>query len=303
MLVRTRAKLFAALCAVIGGASQAHPPSAIVVTADGSVYFSDLERVWMIDARRHLRLVRPGVPGRHVHEMAIGPDGAVWGEQQIYDSARQQWPAAIWRLSASHRSTYVVPETRSPLLGTGVRRDGRGCTFVVQNRPGGGPLLFSRCPGQAARLLFGDPTHAASYRQVLLSSYGGTAVGPDGSFYFRHKETVRRRTPRGAIERVASGLSSENFGIAVGAAKELYVAEFAARRVIRVGADGRRGIALTSRAPFGPSGVTFHAGSLYVLEAGAEGRRDHPIGYRVRRLSPTGAVETLAVLPSRAQHN
>lgn len=284
----------------LSGLAAAHPPRGIVVDAQGKVYFSDLEQIWMIDRAGRLVLVRPGVSGRHVHELVIDDQGSVYGEEQSYDPSTEEWPSAIWKLSPNRRVTYIVPETRSPPVGTGIWRDSTRCTYSAQQDRGRGPLLFRRCPGKGAELLFGKATDAAAFRQVLLSNVGGTAAGPDGSFYFRHGGTVRRRTADGRVETIASNLAVENFGIAVGSDKSLYVVEHSARRVIRIAAGGTRHIAAASRPPWAPTGVAYRSGSLYVLEVGQSGPRD-PISFRVRRVLPNGRTLVLATLPPQGQ--
>ncbi|HLL58387.1 MAG TPA: hypothetical protein VK391_00655 [Allosphingosinicella sp.] len=293
-------KLLTLALALVGltAPALAHPPRGIVVDGAGRVYFSDLERIWMIDRRGRLSLVRAGVFGRHIHELVIDAAGAVYGEEQSYDSAREEWPSAIWKLWPDRRVTYIVPETRAPVLGTGLWRDGQGCTYLAQqDRPPAGPLLFRRCAGRGPELLFGNAADAGRYRQVLLSNIGGTAIGPDGSFYFRHGGTVRKRSPAGAVAVVATGLAVENYGIAVGGDGTLYVAEFAARRIVAIAPDGRRRIVATASAPWAPTGLAFRFGSLYVLEAGQRDPRD-PIAFRVRKRLPNGALTTVATLPS-----
>lgn len=302
--MRQKILALAAFCTLqLTAAAQAHPPRGIVVDASGRVYFSDLERIWMVDPRAGLKLVRPGVRGRHIHELALGADGTLYGEQQFYDPARQQWPSAIWKRSADGRISYVVPETRVPALGTSIWRDPQGCTLLADQSPAKAPLLFRRCPGRSPQLLFGRPADAASFRQVLLSNIGGVAGGPDGSFYFRHGATVRRLTRAGGVELVAANFTSENYGIAVGHDHSLYVVEHSARRVVRVAPDGKRSVAIASAAPWAPSGVAVRGRVIYVLETGVAGGGDGRISFRVRRLLPNRTAETIALLPPEAQRN
>lgn len=281
--------------------ASAHPPRGIVVDGQGRIFFSDLERVWMVE-RGRLSLFRPGVADRHVHELAIDAQGYVWGEQQFYDSSRQRWPSAIWRMAPGHPPTYVVPQTTAPPTGSSVWRDRSGCSLLAQQERLRGPILLRRCGNSVVRL-FGRPADAAAFRQMVCYGVAGAAFANDGTFYFRNGGTVRRLTPSNRVEEVGTGFSNETFGIAVGEDGALFVAEFARRRVVRKDARGTLGIALRSEAPWGPTGLAFRDGSLFVLEArtapGVEGVAD----YRVRRVSPRGDIATVAVLPASAQHN
>jgi len=270
-----------------------------VVDSQGKVFFSDLERIWSVDPRGRLALVRPGVGGRHIHQLVIDARDAVYGEEQSDDASRQQWPSAIWKLWPDRSVTYIVPETRAPRLGTGLWRDNQSCTYLADQSADKRPLLFRRCPRKNAELLYGCRADAAAYRQFLLSNVAGTALGADGSFYFRHGATVRKRSPGGAITLVAAGLAAENFGIAVGPDNSLYVAEHAAGRVVRVAPDGRRNTAAASTAPWAPTEVTVRAGVLYILEIGQRAPGDEP-SFRVRKRLPNAAMQTLATLKPRA---
>jgi len=289
--------LLATLLCLSAGAAGAHPPRGIVADGRGRVYFSDLERIWRVERDGRLTMMRPGVAGRHVHELAIDRAGSVHGEETSYDPATRQWPSAIWKMNPAGRVSYVVPQTRSPALGTGLWRDVRGCTYLAQqDPPPRGPLLFRRCPRQAPELLFGDRADARAFRQILFSNLGGTAIGPDGSFYFRHGATVRRRFANGRIAVAATGLPVENFGIAVGGDGALYAAEHAARRVVRIGTDGARKVVATGSVFWAPTGVTYRSGALYILEAGQRDARADP-AFRVRKLGADGKIQTLATLP------
>lgn len=50
----------------------AHPPVALVMDRGGNVFYSDLERVWMIapDGRKSV-----AVPGVHTHELGLDAEG------------------------------------------------------------------------------------------------------------------------------------------------------------------------------------------------------------------------------------
>ncbi|MEM7613244.1 MAG: hypothetical protein AAF270_16285, partial [Pseudomonadota bacterium] len=52
-----------------------------------------------------------------------------------------------------------------------------------------------------------------------------------------------------------------------------WVANYAARRVVRIDADGRQSVALASDRKFRPVGVFKHGQRLFVLEHGSDGIR------------------------------
>ena len=85
-------------------------------------------------------------------------------------------------------------------------------------------------------------------------------------------------------------------GIALRDGRDVYIANFGGRRVVRVSPAGTAASVLTSEAPWAPAGLAFGGAEkdLYVLEAGAwPGFFD---AVRVRRLRRDGTVAVLAVI-------
>src|ERR1051326_428098 len=95
----------------------AHPAWGIVVNRAGEIYYSDLATVWKIDPAGHVSVARPGVSGRHVHELAIDADDNIYGED--YDGTSKR----VWKMTPSGAITSVS--------GPGVWRDRNGNNYAV----------------------------------------------------------------------------------------------------------------------------------------------------------------------------
>lgn len=287
--------MFGALLVGLAAVADAHPSRGIVVTADGSVYFSDLERLWMI--RPDGRLVRRReARGVHNHALAIGPGGEVCGEDTAYDPADLSYRVSLWSLAADGRFRTLYGPTRAPVRGVGIQRDRLGCTYHAdQVGPARRSLVHRRCPDGSIVRLIGSGADDRAFTPVLLGDVAGSAVARDGSFIFRHGGNVSRVAPSGLVKTVAAGLARENFGMALDRDGSLLVAEAAARRIVRIAAGGRRSAAATSVKPWFPTGVAAGRGALYVLEA-TDYVRGTLARMRVRRVSPTGASRTLATV-------
>ena len=78
-----------------------------------------------------------------------------------------------------------------------------------------GRWSIGAAPAARPKRLVGSAADDRAFRPALASNVAGTAIGPDGSFYFRQGRAVRRMTPRGQVSLVAGGLAAENFGIAL----------------------------------------------------------------------------------------
>jgi hypothetical protein len=273
-----------ALLLVAAAPAAAHPARGIVAAPDGRIYFSDLERIWSIEPNGRLKLVREH-RGIHTHALAIARNGNLYGEDSEYRSADDSYRESIWRISRGGRFSYAYGPTSRLERGAGLQRDTRGCMYHAdQTGPNGRPLVHRKCPGRAPERLVGTEADDRAFRPVLINDVAGTAVGADGSFYFRQGRAVRRVSPSGKVTLVGDRLEAGNFGIAVDPQGNVYVAEHSARRIVRIAPNGRRQIASIAQAPWSPTGVAVRGGVLFVLES-TEYVRGVPTRMRVRRVA------------------
>jgi hypothetical protein len=277
-----------------GAAASAHPPRGIAVAPDGRVFFSDLQRIWALRPDGRLAVIRRSV-GAHTHELFLDAGGHLFGEDSFYDPATARYRAALWMIAPDGRYSTTYGPTERPAWGAGVFRDRLGCSLLAQETRARALLLHRLCPGGRPQLL-SDPAAARGAGPLqLLSNVGGAAFGPDGSFFFRHRGIVQRLRAGDRLVTAARGFAPENFGIAVDGAGALYVAEHARRRIVRVGADGRRSVPISAEAPWAPTGVAARGGALYVLEV-ADFQSGQPTRFRVRRRLPNGRVQILGAV-------
>lgn len=284
---RTWTFSLAAALAVAAAPAAAHPARGIVAKPDGTVVFSDLERVWSIDPRGRLRPVLEH-PGEHTHALALDPSGAVVGETSRYDSRDGSYSESLWRTGGDGRVRLLLGSAKAT-RGIGLLSDARGCRYHAdQTGRGAGaeagrPLVHRKCPGKAAERLVGSAADDRAFRPALVNDVAGVAWGPGGALWFRQGGAVRVIDSQGRVRVAASRLSADNYGIAVDRAGKLYVAEAAQRRILAVAPDGRRTVAARSEAPWFPTGVALGGAALYLLEA-TDFRRGQPLRMRVRRV-------------------
>ena len=280
----------AALACAAAMPAAAHPSRGIVIDRAGTIYFSDLVRIWRIDGTR-LRLVRTN-PGTHTHAMVLDPAGNVVWEESRYDPASQRYTETIWTVSGGRLAKRYGPTARLA-RGAGIVRDRHGCTFHSDQAARLGPGLVHRlCPGRAPVRLFGSAHDDARFRPALVNDVAGVALAPDGSFVFRHGGAVRAVDARGSARLLADRIAVENFGIAVDGAGRLLVAENANRRVLRI-ADGRRQVVAATPRGWAPTGVAAGGSNIVVLEA-SDYRRGQPLRMRVRKIAADGRSNVLA---------
>ena len=306
---RTLTAAILVLCSILLPAeAEAHPSWGIAVDRQGQVYFSDLKTVWKIDAQGRLKVFRAG-GDHHTHDLNIDEAGNLYGADNSYDPATQRFFSAIWKMTPAGSFSYLLPFTEDPPEGISIWRDRAGNTYHATNYPEGQLLLLKRSPSNQLTVLAGQPDAARRYRQGVPYSIGGMAFGADGALYFIHGASVSKLAPNGALSslapriplehatdnRAAGGSATQLFGITVDAQGNVYVADFGNRRVLKMRPDGHSSTLLRSGEIWYPTGVALRGDELYVLEMG-QTTAYVPLGARVRKLSPDGAVRVLGMV-------
>jgi len=167
---RARGGVWAAVVALTLGLpalAAAHPPVSLVLDSRGNLYFSDL---------RSVRVLRPdgrieiAVANVHTHELWLGPDGALYGEDvtNVGDDYRHR----VWRLEPDGALTDVI-----------AWRDGYPDEFHdygFQRDAGGNAYVLRR---DARSIEVRDPA-SALVRQISLDDDPGylhwLTVSPEG---------------------------------------------------------------------------------------------------------------------------
>jgi hypothetical protein len=269
----------------LAGSAAAHPGIGIVRDARGIVFYTDLERVWRIDAAGRKSVAVPNV---HTHELWLDPAGALYGEHLWYEGdAAKKWGHRVWRLGTDGSVTDVVPARE------GFRTD----WSFVRDAAGNG---YWREGETAARIHVKTPAGAVAVRAACADcrDVRWMAAGPDGTVYFVDAGDLRVASPQGAIRTLARGLASKSLtqafvsnrhalmGIWTGPGA-VYVARYATREVLRVEWDGTVSVAARSAFPWAPTGGTFGPdGELWLLEVSATN------AVRIRRITRDGRATT-----------
>ncbi len=305
----------AALVLVLTPATPAHPASGIVVDRKGQVYFSDLETIWKLDTNRKLSVFRPGVSGRHVHELTIDDQDNIYGEDVSYEPATEKWISDLWKMTPSGALTYMVAPTTDPPRALTMWRDREGNTYFVDqnNHLKQTTILLRRTPdGKVTTFAGGDYGHRdGKGTDAQFSSVGGLAFGADGSLYLTDGISLRKVTMDGTVATIATnlnvrtsedkpvlfgGLYGSLAGLTVNANGVAYLADAGNRRLLKINPDGKVEVALRADPPFFPNGAFATPNSdVYVLEVGFT-LPNISSGPRVRKITPDGKNVILAVV-------
>lgn len=161
---------------IYAGRVVAHPPTGIVVDRNGVVYFSGLETIWGVDAQGQLSVFRPGVRGRHVHELSIDEHDNIYGAYISYEPATQRWISSVWKMNPSGEIEYLQEPTHQPPRGLSIWRDRQGNMYAVEqnNHLKKETLVLRRDPDGVVTTLAG-------------SEYGFVRWDGEGSALSKHR--------------------------------------------------------------------------------------------------------------------
>lgn len=292
--------------------AHAHPPTGIVIDQKGVVYFTDLETIWKIDLNLKLSIVRPGVSGRHVHELSIDQANNLFGADLSYES--QKWISSVWKIASDGRFTYLLDPTMNPPRGMSMWSDASGNTYVVEqdNHSKKETLLVRRSPdGQVTTLagsVYGHRDGKGS--SASFGSIGGMYIAADSSIYLTDGTSIRKVTSDGNVSTLATDLTKrtaedapllfgKNDGILAGLTidrdKNIYLADAGNQRLLKIAPDGLVKVVYRGESSYYPNGVTVDGvGNLYVLEVGFNPPATW-LPARVRKITSSGSSSIIAI--------
>lgn len=263
------------------GAAFAHPGPGIVVDQTGRVYFVVLgdSRIFTIapDGSRAVWLEDDRV--RLPHHLVIDADGGLYTVSD--DDGR------VWRIAPDGGLTPFFPSGRVRAA-RGIQVGQYGNPFTIDSSS-----AIYAVSGDRNRIVRIEPSGAvtpvgdAPFGDLHFSAM---AWGPDGALYVTDHGRVWRIPPHGSAAPLAISGDTVALGVGIAVARSgaLYVADYSANRVLRIGPDGRAAAAPgTERVRWaGPVGVALGpGGALYVLDHGPGVTRVFRVtGERVQRL-------------------
>ena len=278
----------------------AHPGWGIVVDSKGNVFYTDLKQVWKIEPSGKKSVAVADV---HTHELRLDAQDNLYGEHLWYQAEGEKWWHRVWKLAPDGKLTEVVAtrELKAADFSGQVRdfsfvADRAGNVFWVRDQV----TVMRRATDGTITAIAGG---SASAPGSMSSNEGFTrldrmAIGPDGALYLLDGGRLCRVAADGAVTTLARGLDERSvsmfevspqhrlMGLGVDAEGNVYVANYSARQVKKVGTDGKVTVFLRAHLPWSPTGVAVSDAIVYVLEYTVRSAR-------VRKVPPNGPVVTL----------
>lgn len=252
--------------------AEAHEGWGIVVDATGRVYCGDIpaNSIWRISKQGNVERV---ALGKHSHALVLDSAGNVYGT-----SPHLTLPIrSVWRLTPNGHLTDVISPTENFPLGLqSFIMDGAGSMYSANARNAQTPerLLLKRGPeGEITTLAGSTVGHAdGTGSQAKFMGIDGMAWGPDGTLYVADGPYVRRVAMDGTVTTLGTGPLTERkwdedlLGIAVDASGDVYAADHANRRILKVTPAGAVSTVLRTGSLWAPTGIAVAPDGLYVLE-------------------------------------
>lgn len=298
------ARLLAKVLALIASsAAMGHPGDGIAVAGDGTVYFSDVVRnvIWKADARGELSAFARGL---HSHSIAMDKDGNVWAEHLRSTGEAghiRGWERTLLRIAPTGERSIVLGPTfgTHDFGGSPFTCDADGAVVSLTQRPFG-PYSLRRVTSKGTPEPLADE-HEDPIEGVvsLRGTIGGICAWPAGGYMITQGMAVLRMHDQSRATLIASlaarplpadATSTRVHALWGVAADEkgtfIYVTDWDARTVHKIGERGAVSEFARSPAPWSPTGVAVQGEKVYVLEHGLE--NDHNLGPRVRVIDANG---------------
>ena len=263
--------LFVAAAALPSSAA-AHEGWGIVVHAAGWVCVADIPAniIWRIS--REGKVERVAV-AKHSHALVLDSAGNVYGTNPHLTLPIR----SVWRLDLNGQLTDVIAPTENFPLGLqSFIMDGAPNIYSVNARNAQTPelLLLQRSPdGQITTLAGSTVGHKDGIGPAAqFMGIDGMAWGPDGTLHVTDGPYIRRIALDGTVTTLGAGPLTERkwdedlLGIAVDASGDVYVADHANRRILKVTASGAVSTVRRAGWLWTPTGITLAGDRLYVLE-------------------------------------
>ena len=282
-------RALSALCALVFVAAaaaptvaSAHPSVSVVMDSKGNVFYSDLNRVWMLapDGQKSI-----AVPNVHSHELFIDRNDNLYGEHLWYTGSTKKWSHRVWKREPDGTISDVIPVTEGFREDYSFVRDTAGSMYLkALHRP---LRITKRSASGTTTLLSSGP----------FSDIRWMVAGNDGALYLVDSVHLKKILPDGRVVILAPSIASRSvsrlnvgarhavMGLWMDGRANVYAANYGAGSVKRVSPSGDVSVVDNSAFPWSPTGgMVAPNGDLYILEASVINE------VRLKRIGHDGSV-------------
>lgn len=259
-------KLVMVGCWLVSGLNLiAHPGIGIVKDSKGNIYYTDLKQVWKISLDGTKNKIVNDV---HTHELYMDQQDNLYGEHLWYNGEQADtWGHYAWCLKNNGDLIKELGPKEGFLTNYSFVRDSSGNMYWVE-RFTTSRIMKKTKSGEIIKMLEGK-----------FGFIGWLFSTKNGILYFTESNKLRRLLPDGNLETVAENIGSRStdftvmgrnyssYGIWTDASDNIYLAMLDAKKVVRVGPDGKPETIMVSNSTWTVcSGIFDNGGNLWLLE-------------------------------------
>lgn len=260
------------LITLLAASSEAHPWGGLVIDSNGDLYFTFIcpfvdddhyACVWKIESNQELSEVLKSQRSPSDIILARSPDRMIFAAER--SGFNPNFNNTLWKIQDSKATILIGPNTNQD-------------TFFIQTYAisNDGTIYFAKEDRIYKRDYTGSLTELELEKDIGRVQL--IEIGDDGELYIMANGDLYIKNDD-SLTLLISGLKAENpenlpfrganifFDMAIDNDKNVYLAYYGNREVIKISANGDTKTILESQAPWSPHGVDVINGEVYVLES------------------------------------
>lgn len=259
--------------------AESHPGVGIVMDSKQNVFYTDLQHVWMIEAKTGTKSI--AVKDVHTHELYIDEADNLFGEHLWYEGdATQKWGHYVWRRDAAGKINKVRPDKEGFLS---------DYSFVRYNQQ----MFEADRTGKCQRLKIIEKGVSRFLSDYCFEDIRWMTVSLAGNIYLVDKTSVKKVTQSGKVETLSEDVTDSGesqstvrhmvMGLWTDKKENVYVAIFGGGMVKKIAPDRKVAVVMQTDIRWSPTGGMIASnGDMWLLEASPMNQ------VRVEKISPDG---------------
>jgi len=255
------------MCITTANIVQAHPGIGIVMDSKGNVYYTDLNHVWKIspDGQRSI-----AVRNIHTHELFIDTEDNLYGEHEWYEGeATDKWGNNVWCLQNDGKLVKTIADVEGFLDNNTLVRDDSGNSYWAEHHDDYEILKIQRANGANSNY------SAHRFNDIRWMYYSRH----NNYLYVVDNLQLKQVSSNGKVAVLADNLKTDDppfsgvadrhyvFGIWTDNSKNVYLALYGAKRIIRMNPEGNIATIYESPAGWSPcGGLVAPDGTIWLME-------------------------------------
>ncbi len=256
-----------------------HPGIGLVYDGEHSIYYTDLNHIWVLDTRTGEQ--RIAVENIHSHELCLDNEGQLYGEHYWYDNSGDLFKNYIWKLDQEGNLSTIREVQPGENVDFGFVRDSKFRSYSLRSEKGKSSVVLTDSIG--SEVIYRDN----------FNKPGWFYLSPENTLYFTDYPTLYRLKDN-SLRPLAKDLNDSRFpfsiqpeehhlyGIWTDSSQNIFIAQYGGRAVKKIYPNGEIKRVYTSAFFWSPiNGVFDKNQQLWLMESSLNGKT------RLRKIDPS----------------